>query len=71
VWNGTKWSDVQVVKTGERVRLVRVVLSNGYDLVCTREHKFVLSSGERVDAADLLKGAKLIDYELPVIEGEP
>ncbi len=69
VWNGLKWSPVTVVQTGAKVRLVRVVLNGGYDLICTPEHKFVMANSERKDAISLVDGDVLGDYVLPVIEG--
>jgi ribonucleoside-diphosphate reductase alpha chain len=69
VWNGTKWSNVEIVQTGVRDKLIRVVLSDGYDLICTLEHKFVLEDGSRVDAKSLVAGQRLVRTSLPLIEG--
>jgi len=75
VWNGEEWSGVDVVKTGENQKLIRVVTDSGYELECTPYHKmFVVDSyhgnPREVRAGDLKPGDKLIKFELPVIEGD-
>lgn len=75
VWNGFEWSSVNIVKTGENQKLIKVITKDGFELVCTPYHKFYLVSGSRntkqkeVAAKDLRKGDKLIKFELPLIEG--
>lgn len=81
VWNGEDWSEVEVVKTGENQKLLRVTTDSGYELDCTPYHKFYIlentSTGKRtrppryreVEARNLKAGDKLIKFELPVIEG--
>ena len=81
VWNGEEWSNVEVVKTGENQKLLRVVSDSGYELESTPYHKFYVledtASGRRtnpprykeVRAKDLNPGDKLIKFNLPIIEG--
>jgi len=73
VWNGEEWSKVKVFKTGENQKLFRVTTNRG-DLLCTEYHKFYVydENGGIVEkrAADLNVLDKLIDFELPVIEGK-
>src|SRR5690625_4164299 len=81
VWNGEEWSNVEIVKTGERQELLRVVTDSGYELESTPYHKFYVledtASGGRtkpprykeVRAKDLKPGDRLIKFNLPVIEG--
>lgn len=40
VWNGNEWSNVLVKKTGANIDLIRVNLSNGAYLDCTKNHIF-------------------------------
>lgn len=75
VWNGEEWSAVDVVKTGENQKLIRVVTDSGYELECTPYHKMYVvdsyhSKPREVRAGDLQAGDKLIKFDLPVIEGE-
>lgn len=76
VWNGYEWSNVQVKKTGEDQRLIKVVLSNGSEIECTPYHKFYIETGSRpseyskplmIEAQELKIGQKLIKHELPII----
>lgn len=81
IWNGEDWSNVEVVKTGENQKLLKVVTNSGYELESTPYHKFYVledtESGGRtnpprykeVRAKDLKAGDRLIKFSLPVIEG--
>jgi ribonucleotide reductase alpha subunit len=69
VWNGSEWSRVQVVQTGREQRLIRVVCTGGYDLICTEYHKFVLADGTLCDAKDLSVAQELLFAPQPVVEG--
>jgi len=64
VWNGEEWSEVTIVKTSDRSRLVRVSFTNNQVLECTDYHKFHTVDGIR-DAKDLVKGDTLIDWKRP------
>lgn len=73
VWNGEEFSEVEVAKTGENQELVKVVTDSGHVLSCTKYHKFYIhdEDGEviEVEAQSLKSGDKLIDPNLPTIEG--
>lgn len=74
VWNGSEFSSVEVVKTGENQKLLKVVTDSGYELDCTEYHKFYIFDGygkpyKEVRTIDLKPGDKLCKFELPVIEG--
>lgn len=79
VWNGDKWSNVDVVQTGTHEELVQVHLSDGSTLDCTPYHKFLISnnyndrssiaSATRVAAAELEQGMYLRKTEMPIVEG--
>jgi ribonucleoside-diphosphate reductase alpha chain len=75
VWNGEKWSQTTVRKTGIDQKLVRITTNSGYELDCTPYHKFYIqelyakSQVTEVEAKDLKQGDKLIKFELPLIEG--
>ncbi len=74
VWNGHEFSEVTPCKTSDASELVKVILSDGRVLECTKEHKFYKAVGYRgkeveVMAANLQAGDKLIKLSTPVIEG--
>jgi ribonucleoside-diphosphate reductase alpha chain len=79
VWNGDKWSETTIMKTGSNQKLIKVNLSNGSTLECTPYHKFIvresytdrksLSKASRVDAKDLEAGMKLAKVEFETIKG--
>lgn len=68
VWNGEEWSDVDVVKTGENQKLIRVTVRSVVDsepmseLECTEYHKWYLSDGSEVKTSDLMVGDKLLQW---------
>lgn len=68
VWNGNKFSEVTVRKTGENQPLLTVELSNGARLTCTKYHKFVMADGSRVAAEDLIIGSPIMKADWPLIE---
>jgi ribonucleoside-diphosphate reductase alpha chain len=77
VWNGKEWSKTTVRKTGENQELIKVQLSNGSELECTKYHKFYIATGKRpntypiikqIEAKDLKKEMKLIKSEYPIIK---
>lgn len=74
VWNGQEWSMVEVVQTGTDQEVLTVHTSIGKSLTCTPYHKFYVYSGAGSDvveirASDLKAGMRLIDANLPVVEG--
>ena len=69
VWNGFEWSEVIPKVTGHDKEIVEIQLSNGRNISCTLNHKFVLKNGEtRIEAKDLVIGSELIEFEYPVLE---
>lgn len=80
VWNGNKWSQTTITKTGENQRLVTVHLSNGAQITCTPYHKFItrkdyheklsIQNATRVDASNLKEGMKLCKFNLQVVQGD-
>ncbi len=75
VWNGEEFSEVEVFKTGENQKLIKVVLSDGAEIDCTPYHKFYVQEGYwhnnivEKRAHELKAGDKLIKFSLPVLEG--
>ena len=69
VWNGYEWSKVVPRITGHNQKMLRVTVSNGMSLDCTRYHKFIMVDGSRVKAEELNVGDKLAKWEYPVIDG--
>lgn len=59
VWNGNKWSNTKVIKTGENQELITISFSNGNQIDCTKYHKFYLKDGSCVEAKDLFIGNQL------------
>lgn len=74
-WNGEQWSKTPIFKTGESVKLLTVVLSNGAVIKATPEHKWYVknnynSKSVKTDTSDLQIGDKLEKFELaPVTHG--
>lgn len=84
IWNGKEFSDVTVRKTGEKQKLVKVILSDGMELECTEYHKFYIQNGyihsnyegdpinskkiEKIEASKLKSGMKLMKCNYPVLD---
>lgn len=69
VWNGHEYSNVQIVKTGEDIPLVRVNFNNGMWVKCTLYHKFYIWEDGReivVSAEDLVPGMQVSPYHVPI-----
>lgn len=74
VWNGSEWSKVKPKVTGKNERVVKVLLSSGQSLICTRNHKFIVAldyfgTTKRIDAAELQSEMKLVKANYPIIAG--
>jgi ribonucleoside-diphosphate reductase alpha chain len=74
VWNGSEFSEVVVVKTGENQQLLTINTDSGQSLTCTHYHKFYVFDGYgkpyvEKRAKDLRAGDKLMKFDLPIIEG--
>jgi ribonucleoside-diphosphate reductase alpha chain len=79
VWNGEKWSNTTILKTGQAQKLVTVHLSNGAQITCTPYHKFIirkdyydklpLKDATRIEASNLKKGMKLTKFNLQLLQG--
>lgn len=68
VWNGIEFSKVTPKITGYNKDLLKITLSNGKTLECTKNHKFITRTG-KVEAKDLSIGDQLKKFEFPVLEG--
>lgn len=74
VWNGEQWSEVEPFSTGVNP-VLRVELSDGSELNCTPNHKWLILDGpstqmgveRRVEAKDLRVGDRLTKYSMPVV----
>jgi len=72
VWNGEEFTETTILKTGENQELIKVILSNGSFLECTPYHHFYIKSGievKKVEAQFLQKNDELIDFSLPLMDG--
>lgn len=67
IWNGFEWSKVTPRVTGHNQKMLKVTLSNGMSLDCTRYHKWILNDGKRVEAQNLLVGDKLAKWDYPCV----
>lgn len=76
IWNGTEWSDVTVRKTSDRSKLLKVILSNGIELTCTEEHKWLIRQGShtknhketKIFTKDLKPNMIINKFVLPIIK---
>ena len=68
IWNGKEFSIVIPKITGRNQPMVKVCLSNGTSLPCTRYHEWVLKGGQHIKAIDLKPGMILECFDMPVID---
>lgn len=68
IWNGSEWAFVRPYEAGE-APLVRVSLSDGSHLDCTWNHRWCVG-GEFVTTEELVVGAKLDKFPMPVVSGQ-
>jgi ribonucleotide reductase alpha subunit len=66
IWNGYEYSEVVPKVTGENLPVLQIDFSNLTNIKCTYYHKFILETGERVEAKDLKVGDTLDSYFVPV-----
>jgi ribonucleotide reductase alpha subunit len=72
VWNGTEFSEVDIIQTGVNQELVTVETDDECVLECTPYHKFFIQLGNSVtivEAKDLKAGDKIKKCEYPTIDG--
>ena len=74
VWNGEEWSQVEVCKTSDGSKLVKVQTSDGREVEVTPYHKWYVvrdykGTVEEVRTHELQVGDKLIKMDAPFIEG--
>lgn len=75
IWNGERWSNVEPKVTGENQEMLRVTLSNGSIIECTKYHNWPLWSGfshdgkeYEIEARHLEIGDKISKFNLPIVE---
>lgn len=73
VWNGLRFSETKVAKTGENQDLVRVSFSNGSIIRCTPYHKFWVQNkvglSVEKEARRLKVGAQVTPFAIPREDG--
>lgn len=74
LWNGFEWTTVTVRQTGQKRKLVKVVLSDGKHLTCTEQHKWHIqpnyySESLIKETKDLKNGDWIKKYTYPIIKG--
>lgn len=73
IWNGEKFTQTVIRKTGEKQKLIKVIFSNGSFLECTKYHKFYIQDGNdivKLEAQKLRPGMSLIKTDFPTIKKE-
>jgi len=66
VWNGTSFKETTPFRTGQQ-NVYRVSLSNGTNIKCTGNHKFIKEDGLWTKTSALKRGDTLSLYRMPVI----
>lgn len=66
IWNGYEFSEVMVLFTGNK-EIYGVTLSNGMELECTEDHKWILTS-ERKPTKELKVNDVLMSYDYPILD---
>jgi ribonucleoside-diphosphate reductase alpha chain len=69
IWNGYNWSSVIPVITGKNKHINKISFSDGSELNCTDNHKFILHDGNRVPCTELKVDDKLQKNNWPIIQG--
>jgi ribonucleotide reductase beta subunit family protein with ferritin-like domain len=81
VWNGTQWTNVIPVKTGENKDIYRVILDNGIEIECTENHNWFIATEntdrqprywkyDKVSTNNIKKGDILKKFNLPILDNE-
>jgi len=72
VWNGEQWSKTMVMKTHNAADAMVVRLSNGTDIVCTPNHKWLIGDvdSDRVMTCDLTVGMEITPFDYPECDFE-
>ena len=65
IWNGECFSNVMIMKTSDSAPACTVHLSNGKQLTCTPNHKWIIADGSRVETLDLQEGVELATTTFP------
>ena len=68
VWNGSEFSEVEIMKTGENVRFLKVETSDGAFLECTPYHKFYIRNGP--GEVDIKEKQSLLPGEVDIKEAQ-
>jgi len=73
IWDGEKFTESPVDKTGEGQKLLKISTSDGCELKCTKYHRFKIVNNYNkvsiIQADNLKPGDKLLPIEFPVING--
>lgn len=67
VWNGSEWSQVKPFETGKQM-IYNVTLSNGIEVKCTEDHKFIMKDNTKKHLKDISIGEELVKFNLPLVE---
>ena len=70
VWNGREFSKTIIIKTSNNSELIKVKLSNYFEIECTKYHKFYIKENneiKKIEAKDLKSNMKLINTNFPII----
>ncbi len=67
IWNGERFSQVKIQKTGHNQELIKVNMSDNTFIECTRYHKFYLEDQTEIRAHELRKGMRLEEVDYPIL----
>lgn len=75
IWNGYEWSVVQPQLVQQNASFLKVILSNGMELKCTPDHKWLIQDRDprinesvRILTKNLNVGDRIFKFEYPLIE---
>ena len=69
IWNGDKYSEVKIIQTGIKQKLLKITFSNNISIECTVYHKFFIDiDGKKniIEAKKLENNMKIYNYILPI-----
>lgn len=72
VWNGTRFTDVMITRTGHEKKFLKMHLSNGLCLTCTPYHKLFIVAKDtqeiiKINASEIICGDEIAPFQLPSI----
>ncbi len=69
IWNGYEWSEVAPKRMGLNQPIMEVEFSDGSNIRCTPNHKFILVDSSFKNATELVVGDTIPKFNYPIING--